>query len=250
MSIRYLVVLFAVITSLPVMSQDDSFTADRPGATTGTGIVAKGRLQWETGAAYERDRTAEPAEHNYTLNTSLWRLGLSERIELRVQTDVFLTHRSQSDNTCWGSLGVGTKMRIFEGHGLLPTMALLGNVSVPCGKKYETAHRDFGFQLHALFENTISKRWGLGYEVGLDRSDDGSGCSMFLGTCLSFQATDRLGLFAEQYNSFGDDSSSWLATGMSYQLAQRLQLDASADLNLNHPSRLFIISFGVAWQIN
>ena len=80
MSIRYLVVLFAVITSLPVMSQDDSFTADRPGATTGTGIVAKGRLQWETGAAYERDRTAEPAEHNYTLNTSLWRLGLSERI--------------------------------------------------------------------------------------------------------------------------------------------------------------------------
>ncbi len=257
MLLRFFVILFVVITSLPIIAQDDSFTADRPGATTGTGIIAKGRLQWETGAAYERDRTAEPAEHNYTLNTSLWRLGLSSRIELRVQTDAYLTHFSNtSDFTfsksgrCWGNLGFGTKLRLIDEHGLLPSMALLGNVSVPCGKKYETAHRDFGFQLHVLFENTISKRWGLGYDVGLDRSDDGSGCSMFLGVCLSFQATDRLGLFAEQYNSLGDDSSSWLETGMSYQLAQRLQLDASVDLNLNHPSRLFIISFGVAWQIN
>ena len=64
--------------------------------------------------AYERQRDDDHTEHNYTLNTSLWRLGLSRHIELRVQTDVFLTHRSQSDNTCWGSLGVGTKMRLID----------------------------------------------------------------------------------------------------------------------------------------
>ena len=238
-----------IFTLLPstILAQEEEFSADRPGATTGTDVMPVGRLQWETGAGYERDKSSAPTEHTWTLNTSLLRYGMAKFAELRLQNDIYSTHAD--GDALYGSIAIGTKINMFGGCGLLPAISLLGDVAVPYGKRVDGEHRRVGGQLHALFDTAISHRWSLGCDVGLDWDDNDSDCTVFLGACLSFQATDNLGLFVEEYNHFGNGHTSWLETGLSYQIGDNLQLDVATDISLNAPADHFVVQFGVAWRM-
>ena len=63
---KWAAAMLAAMLSLTATAQNDEvgFSADRPGATTGTDVVEKGRLQWETGVGYERSRLEETASES------------------------------------------------------------------------------------------------------------------------------------------------------------------------------------------
>ena len=64
-----------------------AFSPDCPGATTGPDIMPQWSIDWETGSSYEWNRRNGLHEHTWTINTSLFRLGLTTNVELRFQLD-------------------------------------------------------------------------------------------------------------------------------------------------------------------
>ena len=76
---RVVAILLALLPLLAsAQSEEVGFTADRPGATTGTDVLPKGRMQWETGIGFERSKLDGPAVNTWTLNTTLLRWGFSD----------------------------------------------------------------------------------------------------------------------------------------------------------------------------
>lgn len=77
-----LIILF--ISAIGTLSaQEVSFTADRPGASTGPTTVARGVVQLEQGIQYDGDGGYGVS----TFSNTLLRYGLFERMELRIGGD-------------------------------------------------------------------------------------------------------------------------------------------------------------------
>lgn len=83
------------------MAQDtEEYSPDAPGATTGVGIMPQGKIDWETGIGLEWDRRNGEHARTFTINTSMFRLGLTPQAEVRLQIDECITHTPE------GNLGV------------------------------------------------------------------------------------------------------------------------------------------------
>ena len=108
----------SLLTLVPVrsMAQDnDDFSPDAPGATTGVGIMPQGKIDWETGFSHEWNRRNGAHERMWTINTSMFRLGLTPQAELRMQIDECLTHTSEGSYGGIANAAIGTKIKIYEG---------------------------------------------------------------------------------------------------------------------------------------
>ena len=145
----------------------NEFTADRPGATTGTDVLPKGRIQWETGIGFEHTSIESPSATTWTINTSLLRFGISDYAELRFQTDGLYTKCGDERYSGLANVCIGSKLHLFEGWKALPEMSLLANVYIPGGKDSYYLPENIGGQLGLLFQNSLSSQLNLGYEADL-----------------------------------------------------------------------------------
>ncbi|MCR4921017.1 MAG: transporter [Bacteroidaceae bacterium] len=225
------------------------FTADRPGATTGTDVLPRGRVQWESGVAWERSKLDGATATTWTLNTSLFRWGFSDFAELRLQAD-YLSGRCGGIHTSgFSDVALGTKARLFDGWKSVPAISLLANVLLPGGSDADYLPQHFGGQMGLLFQNQFASWCSLGYEADLVWSDSRRP-TVFFGLCLSFSLSDRLSLVVEQYNTnTSDNTECWSELSLAYQLTPPLQLDLGTDLSLNHFGDYRNAMIGVAWQI-
>lgn len=240
------------LLSLSAMAQDEDvgFTADRPGATTGVDILPKGRVQWETGMEFERIKVGESAFDSWTFNTSLFRWGIADGAELRLQTDYLYSIIGDVHLKGFSNVGVGTKVRIFEGWKAVPAISALSTVFIPGSSKFDFMLSKWSGQMGLLLQNELTSWCSLGYEADV-LWYSGVKPTYFWGFCLSFQVSDRFSLMVEESNKqFYGLHENWMEFGAAYQLMPRLQLDLSGDLNLNNPRNYIEIMFGVAWQIN
>ncbi len=244
--------LLFLMTLLPlcaIAQEDEGFTADRPGATTGTDVLPKGRFQWETGMGWERSKMEGVTATVWTLNTSLLRWGISEHAELRLQGDWLNESVEGEHYNGLSGLAIGTKMKLFEGWKAVPVISLLANILVPGGSDSNFLPENWGGQVGILFQNELTPWLSLGYEGDLIWSDD-SRPAAFFGACLGFQVNDRLSLMVEEYNTNNQDGTScWMEIGGAWQLSSRVQLDVATDISLQYPSRFANVMVGVAWQI-
>ena len=226
------------------------FTADRPGASTGPGVVGKGVIQLEQGLQYDGDGGAG----TFTFSNTLLRYGLFSNMELRLGGDAFLyssDERSTSYIPAFSGLSVGTKIKCFDGHGAIPAVSVLADFSIP-----RTASDGFNVDhlapsLYLLFENPVCDWLSIGYNLGAEWDGTLPGATTFAALCLGFSATDSLGCFVESYNYFNELGNAYcMDFGLNWQVSRRVQLDVAANMDLTNPAQCWAISCGVAWQIN
>lgn len=75
---------FLTLVPLHSMAQDtEDYSPDAPGATTGVGIMPQGKIDWETGIGLEWDKRNGEHARTFTINTSMFRLGLTPQAEVR-----------------------------------------------------------------------------------------------------------------------------------------------------------------------
>ena len=75
---------FLTLVPLHSMAQDtEDYSPDAPGATTGVGIMKPGKIDWETGIVLEWDKRNGEHARTFTINTSMFRLGLTPQAEVR-----------------------------------------------------------------------------------------------------------------------------------------------------------------------
>ena len=237
---RLLMLLVAALVAWPTFAQ---FTADRPGASTGPSVVNRGVFQWEQGMQYDGDGH----EGSYTFSNTLLRYGLFDGVEVRLGGDAFLT----DGDIYFSGLTFGTKIGLYEGKGGVPAISLMANLAIPGTASAGCDVDHLAPSLYLLFENALSDRLSLGYNVGVEWNGYTAKPSAFVALCLGASLTDRLGCFVESYNNlWGEEDNFYGADfGLNYMVGERVQLDLSAALDVCDPAHCWAVSFGVAWQI-
>ncbi len=74
------------LSASAVVHAEDSIATDRPDVVESSEVVGKGRFQIETSFAAEREAKNSPRTRTYSTPTLL-RIGVSENVELRMETD-------------------------------------------------------------------------------------------------------------------------------------------------------------------
>lgn len=242
---------------------EEDFSPDSPGATTGPDIMPLGKVDWETGTAHEWNKRNGGNERVWTINTSTFRMGLTQNAELRLQLDVSSTHTLTECYSGISQASFGTKIKIFEGTKALPKVAFLGTFLLPGGERSQYLPQHMGIQTHLLFENEINDFLSLGYDIGMEWSGDTDNPNLFFGACLNIMPNDRLSFFIESYNLYNSQKQDdWAKTGKScrfdcmseigfaYMLSERLQVHAYTDISFNELSKYSNIGIGVSWLLN
>lgn len=265
MKLKMMICLLSLI--LPCVglhAQDDiDFSPDCPGATTGPDIMPQWKVDWETGTSHEWNRRNGAHERTWVINTSTFRLGLTPNAELRLQLDESATHTPVERYSGISAASIGAKVKIVDGNGTLPKISFLGNFLIPGGSNSHYLPQHVGVQTHLLFENELSGRFSLSYDIGVEWIGDTDNPNVFFGACLNYAATDKLSFFVESYNLYNSDKQDdWAKPrnashfnfmselGAAYMVLPRLQLNLYGDVNFNEPSKYANIGVGLAWLLN
>lgn len=201
-------------------------------------------------------------ERTWTINSSMFRMGLTPNAELRLQLDESATHTPEENYGGISNASIGTKIKIFDGSGALPKVAFLGTLLFPGNRHSRYMPRHVGIQTHLLFENEISNLISLGYDIGAEWSGDTDNPDAFFGLCLNFQLSEKLSFFVESYNRYNSwKQDEWAKPGHSshfncmseigaaYMVSTRLQLNLYGDINFNEPSKYANVGCGLAWLL-
>lgn len=277
---RAYIIASLVLFSCSVLAErhDIHAEADRPGMGTGTNILDRGSIQWETG--FEAAHLM--GMHELTLPTVLFRFGLSEWAELRLEYTGILAvdDKPYEINTLPDAqyipepLWVGSKIRLWQGSEQpnlrwIPRTSLLLNLGVPL-TKLDAEYHPISGSIDFLFENDITDWFTIGYNVGVGWVDWAPTPDVFASLAFNFTPTEKLGVFVESYNIFDPDAVHEddpkrtytvydinLDFGVTYMVHPHVQLDAYAGFNLYHsepflssPRNYAFFGFGVTWLLH
>ena len=213
---RAYIVAWGVLFSCSALAErhDIHAEADRPGMGTGTNILDRGFIQWETG--FEAAHLI--GMHELTLPTVLFRVGLSEWAELRMEYSGILAidDKPYENNTLPDAkympepLWVGSKIRLWQGSEQpnlrwIPRTSLLLNLGLPL-TKFDAQYHPISGGIDFLFENDITDWLTIGCDVGVDWVDWAPTPDVFASLAFNFMPTEKLGLFVESYNIFDPDA--------------------------------------------
>lgn len=230
-----------------------SLPAERPGATCGTEILPLHKISWENGFGSE----SSGGTHTTTLTSTMLRYGIFHNVEVLVATDLVMINDGLSTEPTFDIAPptLGTKIKVYEGSGLLPSVGLLAQLGLPRNGLVFTNNAELhpahiAPSMYLLFDHEINERFGLGYNVGLEWDGGSATAQTFVSLSLGFSITDDIGTYVETYNYFHptDGNNYMTGFGLTWMPTRRLQFDIECDLDLQGDS--FAIGGGVAWMIN
>ena len=108
---------------------------DRPGFTEPTNVVSPGALQTENGFSFDWGRGGSRL---LTAGSPLIRVGISKRLELRLESDGYLATRERGElgmaySQGMADSGIGAKLAILEETRFRPAISILPSLSLPTG---------------------------------------------------------------------------------------------------------------------
>lgn len=231
--------------ALPALA-DDTINTDRPDFVDSSSTVGKGSFQIELGIAGERRRDAASSERNSS-TPLLLRYGISEDLELRLDTDGRSVSRSEDlightrqRSSGYADVSPGIKWHVQDQQGALPAIGVLVHVDVDSGSP---ALRGNGkrpmLRLATEWDLPGDMSLGLMHGIIANRNDDGRhfGAAMF-GAVLDKEWTARWRSFVElaapQIARARNGGSMLTAdVGGAYLLSPRCQLDFALMRGLN-----------------
>jgi hypothetical protein len=148
-------VLMLLFASGAIGADDDAIDPDRPDVSSSAKTVRPGRVQLETGVLFERTRTAgEPTEKRLSAE-ALVRIGVTDRLEVRVDGEPIVRLRGADHTTDVGDVTLGAKWRFFQAPdgSAWPLLALNPSVKLPTAPEpISSGKADVGLLLLASFD--------------------------------------------------------------------------------------------------
>lgn len=221
--------------------EDDAIEPDRPDAASGARTVGRGRAQLESGLVFERTRAAgEPIERR-VFAESMLRLGLTDRLEVRVEGQPVVWLRGGEEAADVGDVRLSAKWRLFdppEGSAW-PAAALNPFVKLPTAPEpIGSGKADFGGVLIASFE--LPARFALDLNAGLaaigQTRPDGYLVQALTAASLSREIGRGLIAFGELFYGSRDErdgsDQAGLDAGILWIVTRDLALDVAAGTSL------------------
>ncbi len=255
----------------PAVAEDAAeLVTDRPDQTESSLVVPRGFTQLELGWTFSRDEEDGVRVEVHEVPGTLVRVGLSEKVELRVGWAGFIdAEASRAGGAPSNALGgfeagddgigdgeLGVKVHLAEERGGRPEIALLLSTSVPIGDDAFTSDR-FDPALRLALAHTLSERVSLGYNLGLafesgfgDDGDRDTLSAAFYTVALGFGLSDRWGAFVELYGDVPASASGGPANsfdgGFTYLLRDNLQLDLAGGAGLSEAADDWFVGLGLS----
>lgn len=221
---------------------EEPLSTDRPDFVESSDVVGKGRYQFETGFATERNK-ADGVKERVTSTPTMLRIGLNDTWEFRVASDGILRLRSEDTATGittrergYGDLDLGVKWHTQDGNAETgaPAMAWLLHAEFETGSR---AFRGDGVRpsLRVVAEWELPNDWSVGVMPGLfvDKNEDGD---RYVGGIAAVTVgkswTDRFKTFFElagqqlASRKNGGNIATW-DTGATYLITNDVQVDVS-----------------------
>ena len=239
--VKYLLLL--ILLPIGYILNAQALITDRPDQTESTSIVGKGGFQLETGTSI----VTEEGISQLNLNNSLFRVGVSDKLEFRLVTDVVVDPRDLHSNGTktigLSDLEIGLKYNFFAGS---TNISYLGHAILPTGTDFLTQD-EYGLSSRLLIDGDFSSTVSYGINLGYDYLGEGLD---FLAYTLAFgfAINDEIGCFIEV---FGDaelegDHLSNFDLGFTYLVNDNLQLDISTGAGINN--NMNFLSAGLSWR--
>lgn len=238
---------------------------DRPHIAETPIMVAKGYLQWETGFQVSHTNTSLSRTRDITYNTMLVRLGLSRRVEARLEMSYFGTKTTKTANdslkvntTGLSGLNVASKVFLFNEKGLRPKGTLLFGAALPFIGSTTYRPENTGGFIKFLFLNEITHHYEFEYNVGVVWSGDSKQASYVYALNNEFSITQKFNAFVEIYGSFTENNGMdnrfngtfindhRVNGGFWYLFNKDLQLDVSGGVGLSAASPNYYVGVGLS----
>jgi hypothetical protein len=236
-------------------------STDRPDFLTSPSVVGKGRYQIEIGPFIERTDTADFRTRTVTVPTLL-RIGVSDSLELRVETEGYNRVRETELGTQmtarasgWadGTLGVKWAMRKGDADSGAPAIGWVLQATVPSGSA-ALRGRSVRPTLIGAFEWELPSEVALAASAGLtyDNTNEGERFTAgLLGAGISKSMTDRLTLATEivaQQIARSKYGGSLVTADVSatYALTGDVQVDALVGRRVSSDGPKYFFTIGVS----
>lgn len=246
----------AITVYQPAFSQVPELVTDRPDQTESSRTVPVKKAQLELGWVYVRHNSTGQNLESHNFPSSLLRLGIAERVELRLGWDGHTWNTlagAKSEES--GNISLGGKVQLVEEMGLRPEMALLGAFSTT-RSAHPPSDQKWDHSLRLSLAHSLSERLGLGYNLGYsaEASDQNQTETFFIYTAsLGMELFSKTGAFVEVFGStFFEGSStpeSAVDGGITYLVADNLQLDFAAGLGMSQASPDWSLGAGVSLRV-
>lgn len=234
------------------MAQQKEMITDRPTKTESASVLLINDFQLETGFLYEH---FDETRSNTTYNSSLFRYGLFEMVELRLGLEYLGTNVSMAggefDVNGFGPIKVGGKLFLHEEvKNSFPELAFITTFSIPKSGANEFENKNPGVDLRLAVAYSLNETMSLGANLGVvwsGRETEDYGVGIY-STVIGLNLSEKVNVFAELYGfcpGEGKNDHRWDG-GITYAINDDLQFDFSSGIGLSKVSPDFFISFGLS----
>jgi hypothetical protein len=213
----FIAALFLTLAASPAFSQESEIVADRPGLADGSVTVGRGVAQLEAGVTREGD------EELLTIPLLL-RYGLTDRIELRLESDTFGIAEDDNDIA---PVALGFKWRFRDGD--VP-LSIIANVQPPSGGGILRTS-EFETEARLVSDIALANDFSLTPNVGVHFVEGGEATAVFAASLE--HPLGPLGAFIDFESRIADgDTSMIIDGGFAWVVRPDTQLDLSAGVDV------------------
>lgn len=237
---KNLLILSSILIAMNTHAQE-VINTDRPTQSVSAFVMPKGGFQVEYGFVSEKATTNQT---NLTYGNFLLRYGLLDGVEFRLTQNYQGIKAGGETNSGLSPLTLGTKIHLLDENGAKPQISFIGQVTLDNGDdlfRPGDPLPEFRFN----FQNTLSDKVSLGYNIGMGLPQDNS---YFLYTVvMGYAFSPGWTAFVEPYGFLPDgDADHRINAGLIYLANDRLQFDVSAGVGLSESSPDSFIGFGAS----
>ncbi|MDX5421867.1 MAG: transporter [Hymenobacteraceae bacterium] len=230
---------------------EQELVSDRPDQTEASAVVPKGTFQLEAGLLFQKDSEAGLEIRNYAYPSALLRWGVLDWLELRVRAsakDSVVENSSRQNFSGVGPLGVGTKIKLWEGQGWRPEAALMATVTLPVGSR-SFRPDDPEPELRLAFMNEITQKLEVQYNLVYGRT--GGDLARGYAVSMSGDLSDKLTLYGEVFGrkQKGEKAEHQADGGFLFLLRPSLQLDVAVGRRLNKAAPDYFVTTGFSLRL-
>ena len=230
---KKIVLLILLISSII----NGQIITDRPDQTEASIVLPKNILQIESGFSFDQTNTFN----------NLFRFGLSESVEIRLNTNYIFMDSKEGVNIPspkFGDIELGTKIQLFSSEKHTTTVAFLSHISIPTASKYYT-NDGWGTLNRILISYDLSQTLSIGYNLGYNKVYGAP--DTFIYTLALAKSIGSWGVYAELFgeNSKKESPNSY-DLGLTYLIKENIQFDVSLGKGFNNKMDYFAL--GVSWN--
>lgn len=244
LKIGILVLLPCIVFSQEIQKID----TDRPDQTECTSTVPKGHFQMENGFTYI---AAVSDVNRFFLPSSLWKIGLNNRLELRMITETQQAFHHNNAEFGLAPVRIGFKSRLIDGKGMIPNVSFIAHLSLPYLSSENLRESNYNTDFRFTCDNSISKKLSLGYNLGM-RWEDENPLPFFQYTCaLGYTLNDKWKAYIELFGDKPQNDAFELATsgGIYYYLRSNIMFDITAAYGLLNNNLNYYTALGISFLI-